>query len=165
MSLTKKSIISGTPLTKGSWDRSTLGSSNTQVPTLSSQYGAMAKIIIDRGLMKANFIKAHCSNYEEFAKRIRNYDVLWCAERCGLSATQIEVGPGQLGGEPAVAVGVLEPEDEGAAHVAREEVVEERGAGRPDVERPGRAGCDAAADGHAAIVADAGRLRSDLSRC
>ncbi len=62
-------------------------------------------------------------------------------------------------------VRVLEAEHEGATHVAREEVVEEGGPGGPDVERPGRAGRDAAADGHAAIVADARRLRCSLSRC
>lgn len=45
-------------------------------------------------------------------------------------------------------VGVLEAQHEGAALAAGEEVVEERGSRRPDVERPGGAGCDAAADAH-----------------
>ena len=47
-------------------------------------------------------------------------------------------------------VRVLEAQHEGAAHVAGEEVVEERGARGADVQRPGRAGRDAAADGHGA---------------
>ena len=47
-------------------------------------------------------------------------------------------------------VGVLEPQHERAAHVAREEEVEERRPRRPDVQRAGRAGRDATADGHAA---------------
>src|SRR3989304_1635582 len=49
-------------------------------------------------------------------------------------------------------VRVLQAEDERAADVAREEVVEQRRACRPDVERPRRARRDAAADGHAALV-------------
>ena len=45
-------------------------------------------------------------------------------------------------------VGVLEAEHEGAARLAREEVVEERRPGRADVQRAGRAGRDAAARPH-----------------
>ena len=47
-------------------------------------------------------------------------------------------------------VGVLEAQDERAAALAREEVVEEGRARRADVERPGRARGDAAARSHAA---------------
>ncbi len=48
-------------------------------------------------------------------------------------------------------VGVLQAQHEGAAHVAGEEEVVERGAGRPDVQRTRRAGGDATADGHGAV--------------
>ena len=32
-------------------------------------YGAMAKVIVDRGLMNLPFIKAHCRDYEAFLAR------------------------------------------------------------------------------------------------
>jgi predicted molibdopterin-dependent oxidoreductase YjgC len=53
-------------------------------------YGAMAKIIVDRGLMDLKFIKAHCRGYEEYLARIQEYDVLWAAARCGLDPALIE---------------------------------------------------------------------------
>ena len=53
-------------------------------------YGAMAKIIVDRGLMNHNFIKAHCSGYESFQRDIESFDVLLAAERCGVPAELIE---------------------------------------------------------------------------
>ena len=53
-------------------------------------YGAMAKVIVDRGLMNLPFIKAHCRGYEEFLARVRDYDLLAAAESCGVAAEQIE---------------------------------------------------------------------------
>ena len=53
-------------------------------------YGAMAKVIVDRGLMNLPFIKAHCRGYEEFLARVRDYDLLAAAESCGVAADQIE---------------------------------------------------------------------------
>jgi formate dehydrogenase (coenzyme F420) alpha subunit len=53
-------------------------------------YGAMAKIIIDRGLMKLPFIKARCRDYEAFLAKVSNYDLLRAAEGCGVSASLIE---------------------------------------------------------------------------
>jgi nondiscriminating glutamyl-tRNA synthetase len=53
-------------------------------------------------------------------------------------------------------VGVLEAEDERATDVARVEVVEKRGPRGPDVERPGRAWCDADADRRGRIRGHAG---------
>ncbi len=53
-------------------------------------YGAMAKVIIDRGLMNLPFIKAHCRNYEQFLANIESYDTLLAAERCGVSPDLIE---------------------------------------------------------------------------
>ena len=45
-------------------------------------YGAMAKVIVDRGLMNLPFIKAHCRGYEEFLARVRDYDLLAAADSC-----------------------------------------------------------------------------------
>jgi predicted molibdopterin-dependent oxidoreductase YjgC len=53
-------------------------------------YGAMAKAIVDRGLMNLPFIKAHCRGYEEFLARVRDYDLLAAAESCGVAAEVIE---------------------------------------------------------------------------
>ena len=53
-------------------------------------YGAMAKVIVDRGLMNLPFIKAHCRGYEEFLARVRDYDLLAAAESCGVAADLIE---------------------------------------------------------------------------
>jgi formate dehydrogenase (coenzyme F420) alpha subunit len=53
-------------------------------------YGAMAKVIVDRGLMNLPFIKAHCRGYEEFLARVRDYDLLTAAESCGVAAELIE---------------------------------------------------------------------------
>ena len=53
-------------------------------------YGAMAKVIVDRGLMDLKFIKARCADYEAFLDRVQDYDVLWAAERCGIKPELIE---------------------------------------------------------------------------
>jgi predicted molibdopterin-dependent oxidoreductase YjgC len=53
-------------------------------------YGAMAKVIVDRGLMKLPFIKARCRNYEAFLAEVCEYDLLRVAEACGVSADLIE---------------------------------------------------------------------------
>ena len=53
-------------------------------------YGAMAKVIIDRGMMNQNFIKSRCSNYEHFLRHIESFDVLLAADRCGVPAELIE---------------------------------------------------------------------------
>ena len=53
-------------------------------------YGAMAKVIADRGLADTRFIKERCANYEAFLNAIRDYDLLQAADRCGVPATEIE---------------------------------------------------------------------------
>ena len=53
-------------------------------------YGAMAKVILDRGLMNSTFIKLHCDDYEAFATSVREYDLLEASQACGVSAEQIE---------------------------------------------------------------------------
>ncbi len=53
-------------------------------------YGAMAKVIVDRGLMNLPFIKAHCRGYEEFLARVHEYDLLAAADSCGVAAELIE---------------------------------------------------------------------------
>jgi len=53
-------------------------------------YGAMAKVIVDRGLMNLPFIKAHCENYEDFLRDIQAFDLVSVAENCGVPAEDIE---------------------------------------------------------------------------
>ena len=53
-------------------------------------YGAMAKVIVDRGLMNLPFIKAHCRDYEAFLDKLAGYDLLAGAEGCGVPADLIE---------------------------------------------------------------------------
>ena len=53
-------------------------------------YGAIAKVIVDRGLMDIGFIKARCRDYEAFLSTIREYDLLRVAESCGVAPHLIE---------------------------------------------------------------------------
>ena len=53
-------------------------------------YGAMAKVIIDRGLMNLPFIKEHCEQFQDFLREAQHYDLMACAEACGVSAELIE---------------------------------------------------------------------------
>jgi predicted molibdopterin-dependent oxidoreductase YjgC len=53
-------------------------------------YGAMAKIIQDRGLMDHSFIKACCKDYDAFLAQVREYDLLQAADACGVSPELIE---------------------------------------------------------------------------
>jgi predicted molibdopterin-dependent oxidoreductase YjgC len=53
-------------------------------------YGAMAKVIVDRGLVDAAFIKARCQGYEALQRGVEEYDLLATAEACGVPAEQIE---------------------------------------------------------------------------
>lgn len=53
-------------------------------------YGAMAKVIVDRGLANLPFIRRHCQEYDAFVAKVREYDLLASAERCGVAAELIE---------------------------------------------------------------------------
>jgi len=53
-------------------------------------YGAIAKVIVDRGLVDMAFINTRCRNYEAFLTQIHQYDLLQSAEACGVSAELIE---------------------------------------------------------------------------
>ncbi|MCX6909871.1 MAG: molybdopterin-dependent oxidoreductase [Verrucomicrobia bacterium] len=53
-------------------------------------YGAMAKVIVDRGLMKLPFIKARCQDYEAFLDKLAGYDLLTAAADCGVAPDLIE---------------------------------------------------------------------------
>jgi formate dehydrogenase (coenzyme F420) alpha subunit len=53
-------------------------------------YGAMAKVILDRGLMDMKFITAHCRNYEAFLAETRAYDLMAAADVCGVPPELIE---------------------------------------------------------------------------
>jgi predicted molibdopterin-dependent oxidoreductase YjgC len=61
-------------------------------------YGAIAKIIVDRGLMDLNFIKARCRDYEAFLASIYEYDLLRVAESCGVAPSLIEAAALAYGG-------------------------------------------------------------------
>jgi predicted molibdopterin-dependent oxidoreductase YjgC len=52
-------------------------------------YGAMAKVIEDRGLMDLAFIKSRCRDYEPFLSQLHTYDLVHAAEGCGVSADLI----------------------------------------------------------------------------
>ncbi len=53
-------------------------------------YGAMAKVIDDRGLGDLPFVKSRCDSYDDFIAEVRQYDLLQAAEVCGLSPETIE---------------------------------------------------------------------------
>jgi|SRR5271165_2675051 len=53
-------------------------------------YGAIAKVIVDRGLMKLPFIKGRCRDYEAFLASLYDHDLLRAAEGCGVPANLIE---------------------------------------------------------------------------
>lgn len=53
-------------------------------------FGAMAKVVVDHGLMNLKFIKTHCRNYEAFLENLNTYDLLAAAKICGVPAEQIE---------------------------------------------------------------------------
>lgn len=53
-------------------------------------YGAMAKVILDRGLDNSGFIKRHCRDFKPFVENLGQYDLLTAAEFCGVPADLIE---------------------------------------------------------------------------
>jgi predicted molibdopterin-dependent oxidoreductase YjgC len=53
-------------------------------------YGALAKVIVDRGLVAARFIKDHCRDFEPFLEKVHAYDLLAAADYCGVPAELIE---------------------------------------------------------------------------
>ena len=53
-------------------------------------YGAMAKVIVDRGMMNLGFIRERCRGYEEFLDKLQYYDLLSAAEVCGVAPELIE---------------------------------------------------------------------------
>jgi predicted molibdopterin-dependent oxidoreductase YjgC len=53
-------------------------------------YAAMAKVIVDRGIMDLDFIRSHCEGYDHFLKNIRSFDLLLAARRCDVSPLLIE---------------------------------------------------------------------------
>jgi predicted molibdopterin-dependent oxidoreductase YjgC len=53
-------------------------------------YGAMAKVIVDRGLANLPFIRARCRDYEAFIEHAQRCDLLLAAQTCGVPAESIE---------------------------------------------------------------------------
>jgi len=58
--------------------------------TESMLYGGIAKVIVDRGLLDAAFIKTRCENYAAFLQHIHQYDLLESAEACDVPGALIE---------------------------------------------------------------------------
>jgi len=67
-------------------------------------YGAMAKVLIDQGLMNLPFINARCSGYESFLAKVRDYDLLSAAEICGVPAGDIEAAAMAYGKAKSAAI-------------------------------------------------------------
>jgi predicted molibdopterin-dependent oxidoreductase YjgC len=67
-------------------------------------YGAMAKVIEDRGLMNLPFIKSRCSDYQPFLAQLRSYDLVHAAEGCGVSSDLIEAAALAYAGAGSAAV-------------------------------------------------------------
>ena len=63
-------------------------------------YGAMAKVIIDRGLMNLPFIGSNCAGYEAFLAKVQDYDMPAAAEACGFQPIK-KVQPFPMGGGSA----------------------------------------------------------------
>jgi predicted molibdopterin-dependent oxidoreductase YjgC len=53
-------------------------------------YAAMAKVIVDRGLMNQSFVKTHCRDYDAFVAAVGRLDLLGAAEASGVAPELIE---------------------------------------------------------------------------
>jgi formate dehydrogenase major subunit/formate dehydrogenase alpha subunit len=53
-------------------------------------YGAIAKVILDRGLIDRPFLAAHCRDVDACLEALRPFDLLRAAEVCGVAAEAIE---------------------------------------------------------------------------
>jgi predicted molibdopterin-dependent oxidoreductase YjgC len=67
-------------------------------------YGALAKVIVDRGLMDLPFVKARCEGCEAFLAGVQDYDLLQAAEGCGVPASLIEAAALAYGRAPSAAI-------------------------------------------------------------
>ena len=67
-------------------------------------YGAIAKVIIDRGLMNLAFIAERCEGYERFLEHAQNCDLLLAAEQCGVSTELISAAAVAYGQARAAAI-------------------------------------------------------------
>lgn len=53
-------------------------------------YGAMAKVIVDHGLLDLAFVRGHCRDYEGLVAAVQDYDLLQAADTCGVPPEHIE---------------------------------------------------------------------------
>ncbi len=67
-------------------------------------YGAMAKVIVDRGIADLSFVRAHCREHGAFLDAVQEYDLLEAAERCGVEAGQIEAAALAFAGARSAAI-------------------------------------------------------------
>ncbi len=72
--------------------------------TESVLYGAMAKVLVDHGLMNLPFITERCGGYGPFLDKVRDFDLLTAAEICGVPAEQIEAAAVAYGQAQAASI-------------------------------------------------------------
>ncbi len=53
-------------------------------------YGAIAKVIVDRGLVDRAFVATRCAGYDAFLESVRHHDLLAAARACGVPAADVE---------------------------------------------------------------------------
>lgn len=63
---------------------------NAKPGTAGFLYAAMAKIIIDRGLVDFNFIQSRCEGYGDLLNNIQSFDLLFAARHCDVDPALIE---------------------------------------------------------------------------
>jgi predicted molibdopterin-dependent oxidoreductase YjgC len=67
-------------------------------------YGAVAKVIVDRGMMNLPFVRAHCRGYERFLESVGVYDLLGAAQECGPAPEGIEAAATAYASAPSGAI-------------------------------------------------------------
>jgi formate dehydrogenase major subunit len=67
-------------------------------------YGAMAKVLLDHGLINHAFIKAHCGDYDAFAAQVKGYDLLATAQSCGITSEELEAAAVAFGKAQAASI-------------------------------------------------------------
>lgn len=58
--------------------------------TEATLYGAMARVILDRGLEDRSFLKSRCGGFDAFLSATEHFDLLTAAEECGVPPEALE---------------------------------------------------------------------------
>jgi predicted molibdopterin-dependent oxidoreductase YjgC len=72
--------------------------------TEATLYGAMCRVILDRGLENRSFLGQRCSGLEGFIETMPHFDLLSAAEECGVSPEAIEEAALMYAGAPAASL-------------------------------------------------------------